>query len=147
MMMAHLLIDALDTQNPTTVSPAAYEFLRKETKFSKIVITDDMEMKAIADRYSIEEAAYLSVKAGADMLLYRFSEDAAKALQSLKDGVKSKRLTKDEMLDKIRRVEKTKEENLKDYKPVYIPKMTEAFNSKEAKDLLDQYKSWQDKNS
>ncbi len=75
MMMAHLMVDALDQELPTSLSPKAYEFLRSETKFSKLVITDDLEMKAISDRFTIEQSAVKALKAGADILLYRFAED------------------------------------------------------------------------
>ena len=58
MMMAHLVVDSIDKELPCTLSPKAYEFLREELKYKKIIITDDMEMKAISDRYSYSEAAY-----------------------------------------------------------------------------------------
>lgn len=136
MMMAHLMIDALDKNLITTVSPKAYQFLRDETKFSKIVITDDMEMKAIADKYTIEEAAFLAIDAGADMLLYRFPEDAAKAIESLRECLKTKKLKKDKFLTKLNRVEECKKEHFKDYKPIYVPKITSSFNTQESKNLL-----------
>jgi beta-N-acetylhexosaminidase len=145
MMMAHLMIDAIDDKLITTVSPKAYEFLREETKFTKIIITDDMEMKAIADRYSIEEAAFLAIDAGADVLLYRFPEDAMKATQSLRDSLKTKRLKKEKFLAKINRVEDCKKEHFKEYKPIYVPKISSAFNIQESKKLLDQIANFQSK--
>ncbi len=144
MMMAHLMIDALDTKNPTTLSPKAYQFLRDETKFTKIVITDDMEMKAIADRHSIEEAAVLAMDAGTDMLLYRYSEDAARAIQAIREALKTKKLKKEKYLDKIARVEECKRENFKEYKPIYVPKISSAFNSPEAKKALETYQAFLD---
>ncbi len=139
MMMGHLMVDALDDKLPTTLSQKAYEFLRNETKFSKIVITDDMEMKAIADRFTIEEAAVMAMSAGADMLLYRYLDDAAKALKAIRDAVKSKTLKKDNLLEKLDRVERCKKEFLSDYKPIYIPKIPESFNTVEAKKLKEQW--------
>ena len=142
MMMAHLLIDSIDPKNPTTVSSKAYQLLRDETKFTKIVVTDDMEMKAIADRHSIEEAAFLAIDAGADMVLYRFPEDAAKAVASLRDALKTKKLKKEKFLDKLARVEACKKEHFKEYKPIYVPKITSAFNTQEAKKVLDIYQAF-----
>lgn len=138
MMMAHLMVDALDDKLPTSLSPKAYEFLRQETKFSKIVITDDMEMKAIADRFSIEDAAVMAINAGTDMLLYRFMEDADKALKAIREGVKKRTIKKEAIIEKLTRVERCKKEFLSNYQPIYIPKIADVFNSQEAKRLLAQ---------
>ncbi len=142
MMMAHLMVDALDQELPTSLSPKAYEFLRSETKFSKLVITDDLEMKAISDRFTIEQSAVKALKAGADILLYRFPEDAMKALEAIREAVKVKELKKDNLIEKLQRVENCKKEYLATYKPIYIPKVSEGFNSPESKKILEQYKQF-----
>lgn len=141
MMMGHMQVDAIDDKLPTTVSPKAYEFLRNETKFTKIIVTDDMEMKAIADRFSIEEAAVLALNAGTDMLMYRFMEDAVKALNAVREAVKKRVIKKENMLEKLGRVERCKKEYFSDYQPIYIPKIADAFNSNEAKKLTEQFKA------
>src|SRR5690606_14982184 len=138
----HLMVDALDTEFPTSLSPRAYEFLRNETKFSKIVITDDMEMKAVADRFSIEEAAVLALNAGTDMLLYRFLEDAQKALNAIREATKKRLIRKEALTEKLGRVERCKKEFLANYQPIYIPKISEAFNSMESKRVLEQYQNF-----
>jgi beta-N-acetylhexosaminidase len=43
--------------------------LRQELGFNGLVLTDEMEMEAIAQRYGVGRAAVLAVKAGADMVL------------------------------------------------------------------------------
>ncbi len=136
MMMAHLLVDAIDDKLPTSLSPKAYSFLRQETKFSKIVITDDMEMKAITDKFATEEAAILALLAGADMLLYKNMNQANKALLGIRDAVKKKVLKKEDMLEKLSKIERCKKENLSEYTPIYIPKITDSFNTEEAKKLM-----------
>jgi beta-N-acetylhexosaminidase len=143
MMMAHMMVDAIDDKLPTTLSPKAYDFLRNETKFTKIVITDDMEMKAIADRFSIEEAAVMAMNAGTDMLLYRFMEDAEKALKAIREATKKRLIKKEALIEKLARVERCKKEFLSTYQPIYIPKISEVFNSNVAKKLMDQYKAFE----
>lgn len=143
MMMAHLMVDALDDKMPTSLSAKAYDFLRNETKFTKIVITDDMEMKAIADKYTIEESAVLAMKAGTDMLLYRFMEDAEKALNAVREAVKKRVIQKEVMIEKLGRVERCKKEAFPTYQPIYIPKISEVFNSNDAKKIMDQYQAFQ----
>ncbi len=139
MMMAHLLVDAIDEKLPTTLSPKAYDFLRQEAKFSKIVVTDDMDMKALADRYTTEEAALMALTAGADILLYRTMESAVKAVSVIREHSK-KRLIKKEMLDeKQSRIERCKKEYFSSYQPIYIPKIAEVFRSHEGKVLVEQW--------
>jgi len=138
MMMAHLMVDAIDDQIPTSLSEKAYKFLRDETKFSKIVITDDMEMKAVADRYSIEEAAVMALKAGTDILLYRFMEDAEKAYKAVNEAIKKRVLLKDDIEAKLHRVEKCKKEYLSNYQPIYIPDVAKVFKNQESKVLIAQ---------
>lgn len=145
MMMAHLMVDAIDDKLPTSLSSKAYQFLRDETKFSKIIITDDMEMKAIADRFTIEETAVMALNAGTDMLLYRYMDDAIKALGAIREAVKKRVIPKDLMLEKLNRVEKCKKEFLSNYQPIYIPKIAEVFNSTESKKLLEQLQQPQTK--
>lgn len=143
MMMAHLMVDAIDDKLPTSLSPKAYEFLRQETKFNKVVITDEMEMKAIADKFSIEDAAVMALNAGADMLLYRFMEDAEKALAAIREAAKKRTIKKEALIEKLQRIERCKKENLATYNPIYIPKISESFGTTEAKKFMDQYQSFQ----
>jgi beta-N-acetylhexosaminidase len=141
MMMAHLLVDALDEKLPTSLSARAYEFLRQETKFNRVILTDDMEMKAITDRFTVEDAAVMAINAGADMLLYRSMGNAAKALHSIREAAKKKYIKREELLEKLVRIEKTKKENFKEYQPIYIPKIVESFNTSESKKLMSQIKT------
>lgn len=140
-MMAHLLVDALDTKLPTSLSAKAYQFLRQETKFTKIVITDDMEMKAITDRFSTEEAAIMAMMAGADMLLYKSLGEAQKALLGIREAVKKKTLKREDIILKLSKIEKCKKEHFETYQPIYIPKIVDAFHSDEAKKLTESLKN------
>lgn len=140
-MMAHLLVDAIDDKLPTSLSPKAYDFLRQETKFTKIVITDDMEMKAVSDKYSTEEAAVMAIGAGADMLIYRHMDEARKALSAIREAVKKKHLKREDVVEKLLRIEKCKKENFTSYQPIYIPKIVDSFNTPESKKLMDHFKT------
>ena len=69
-MTAHVVFAALDASRPATLSrPILTELLRERLRFRGVVFSDDLEMKAIADRYAPGEAAVLSIEAGADWLL------------------------------------------------------------------------------
>ncbi len=138
MMMAHLLVDSIDEKLPTSLSPKAYQFLRQETKFTKIVVTDDMEMGALSHKFSIEEAAVMALGAGADMLMYKTLPSAQRALGAIREAVKKKHLKKEDILDKVTRVERSKKDHFKSYNPIYIPKIVESFNTEESKKILSQ---------
>ena len=137
-MMGHLLVEELDPNYPTSLSSNAYEFLRKETKFTKLVITDDLQSRSISSRYRIEEASILALKAGADILLNSSMEEAKKCLLSVRESIKKRFISKEQLIEKVLRVEKCKKEFLSNYEPIYIPKIREFFNSPKTKKILDQ---------
>jgi beta-N-acetylhexosaminidase len=65
-----VLYRALDDQHPATLSPAIITgLLREEMGYNGIVLTDDLEMRAIIDHYGIEEATVRAILAGCDMPL------------------------------------------------------------------------------
>jgi beta-N-acetylhexosaminidase len=66
-MTAHVVCEALDPSAPATLSPRVIDgCLRRELGFDGYVISDDLEMKAVADHYSVGRAAVLSILAGCD---------------------------------------------------------------------------------
>lgn len=138
MMMAHLVVDAIDPELPCTLSEKAYDFLRSECKYKKIIITDDMEMKAIADKYSYGQAASKAFVAGADMVEYRSMEKCIEAFEGVKLDIKDKVLNKNIFKDKLERIKDCKKRFLKNYQPVYIPSLSKLFKADAHKDLLEQ---------
>lgn len=70
LMTAHLMVPALDKDHPSTLSRRTIrELLRGEMEYKGVVITDDLEMRAVADRYQIEEMVELGLRAGVDIFL------------------------------------------------------------------------------
>jgi beta-N-acetylhexosaminidase len=72
-MTAHVVYPALDPDWPATLSRKVLARLRRA--FEGCIVSDDLEMKAIADRWSIEESAVLAIEAGCDVLLVCKSEE------------------------------------------------------------------------
>ena len=71
LMTAHVLYRALDPKLPATLSYRILTgLLRRQVGYDGVVFSDDMEMKAIGDRYAAEEVVALSVRAGIDVILY-----------------------------------------------------------------------------
>ncbi|MFH8519366.1 glycoside hydrolase family 3 protein [Streptomyces gelaticus] len=68
-MSAHILLPALDPDHPATVSPRILTgLLREELGYDGLIITDAVEMQAIAATYGIEHGSVLAIAAGADAL-------------------------------------------------------------------------------
>ncbi|WP_342120343.1 beta-N-acetylhexosaminidase [Pseudoduganella sp. OTU4001] len=70
MMTAHIVYPAIDADNPATMSPAILDgILRKQWDYKGVIITDGMDMHAIAGRYGVGNAAVRALAAGADMVM------------------------------------------------------------------------------
>ena len=70
-MSAHILVPSLDERLPATLSPAILtNLLRKEMGFEGLIVTDALNMRALANYYPPETIAYYAYCAGCDLLLY-----------------------------------------------------------------------------
>lgn len=70
-MTAHIFNSKLDTALPATLSRKVIDgLLRKELGFRGVIISDDMQMKAIRSYYGLETAIRLALEAGVDILLF-----------------------------------------------------------------------------
>jgi beta-N-acetylhexosaminidase len=75
LMTAHVVYSAIDPAVPATLSHAVCTTLRDEIGFGGLLVSDDLEMRAVAARWAIEDAAVLAVAAGCDALLVCESDE------------------------------------------------------------------------
>jgi len=69
-MTAHIVFDAIDPDRPATLSRAVItDLLRERLGFAGLVLSDDMDMNAIADHYGAGDAAVAAIEAGCDGVL------------------------------------------------------------------------------
>ena len=110
-MTAHIIYPAFDPDRPATLSPAILtDLLRKELGFEGLLITDDMEMKAIDDRYRSGEAAVMAVEAGADIVMVLWSPTKQiEVFEALLSAVKSGRISQARLDQSVERILKSKE--------------------------------------
>lgn len=89
MMTAHILAPNLDRSAPASASRAITTgILRHEMGFKGLVFTDCLTMKGITDQYSVDEAAWRVVAAGADMALVCHNRNTQQAaLEGLRRAV------------------------------------------------------------
>jgi beta-N-acetylhexosaminidase len=70
MMTAHIIYPTLDAEFPATMSLRILTgLLREEWDYRGVIITDAMDMHAIAHRYGAGHAAVMALAAGADMVM------------------------------------------------------------------------------
>lgn len=70
-MTGHLFDARFDDRHPAGFSrKTTGGLLRGDLGWDGVIISDDLQMRAVSDRYSLEEAVFLSLDAGADILLF-----------------------------------------------------------------------------
>lgn len=91
-MTSHILFEKIDSKWPVTLSETFLKkVLREDCRYRGLIITDDLDMKALTKNFSTQEIPVRAISAGADLLLYCNEFDkppiALAALQkALKDG-------------------------------------------------------------
>ena len=96
-MTAHVVFEALDPGVPATMSARAVEgLLRRELGFDGVIFSDDLEMKAIADRMNFGEACIRALEAGCDCLLVCHELDRQRAaIAAISDAIRIGRLPRE----------------------------------------------------
>ncbi|MCX7117422.1 MAG: glycoside hydrolase family 3 protein [Legionellales bacterium] len=71
-MTAHVINRQLDASGlPATLShPILTDLLRHAMGFEGLIISDDLQMQAISEHYSLEDALRLTINAGADLMIF-----------------------------------------------------------------------------
>lgn len=68
-MTAHILYEALDSQQPVTLSSRIIaDIIREDIGFRGLLMSDDLSMRAL--RGSVEESAFCAISAGCDLALH-----------------------------------------------------------------------------
>jgi beta-N-acetylhexosaminidase len=107
-MSAHVVFDAIDPENPATLSAAILSHvLRGELKFAGVVFSDALEMKAIADRFPIEETVIRGANAGLDVLAICEDPDLQnRAIDALSAGLRAGKVKEESVINAYLRIER-----------------------------------------
>ncbi len=102
-MIAHLLVPALDPEKPVTFSKKAVTaLLREGMGFEGVIVSDALDMGALSNDYSPEEIAVRSVEAGIDILLH--PKDARATIEAVASAVEKGRITSQRIEESIQRI-------------------------------------------
>ena len=119
-MTAHVLVPALDEERPSTLSPKVVQaLLRDELGFQGVILSDDLEMKAVSARYPVPESAVEAIRAGCDGILI-CSGDLdlqARTLEALVRAVESGTISAARCDDAFMRLRRAKERFLMGDRP------------------------------
>jgi len=132
-MTSHAIYPAFDAETPATLSPAVLvTLLREKMGFEGPIITDDLEMGAIAKHFGVAEGARRSFVAGADILLIcKNQENVLESISLLRSDLLKGEIKVERLDQSIQRIEKIKSRFLSPMDQVSIAKVEEYFNSKE----------------
>jgi beta-N-acetylhexosaminidase len=130
-MTSHTIYPALDPEYPGTFSRAIISsLLRDELGFGGVVITDDLEMGAVEERYSQEAAAIAALKAGNDLLLVcNDLKKMSQTAEALSNGLHRGLVDPDDVTLALARVEKLRKAYLEPVNLANLEAVAAHFSS------------------
>lgn len=115
-MTAHIFIRTLDDSFPASLSEKIMTgILRNKLHFDGLIITDDLQMKAISDKFSLKETVQHAILAGNDILLFANQIDyqpeiAPQIIKIVKELIKEGKIPINRIEESFRRIMKLKEQ-------------------------------------
>ena len=105
-MVSHAMYPQIDPDHPSSLSKAIItDWLRKDMGYNGVVVTDDMDMGALAKHYTFGDMAVLSILAGSDILLVCHEyEHMQEAYNGLMKAVKDGRISKERLDESVKRI-------------------------------------------
>lgn len=115
-MVAHVYNANIDTLPASLSYATVTKLLRNKLGYKGVVITDDLQMGAISQKYTLRDTLRLAIKAGDDILLFGNQLDPQKTVSTdtlvatIKDLVSKKEVSIDDINHAYNRVQKLKSE-------------------------------------
>ena len=105
-MVSHAMYPKIDADHPSSLSKAIItDWLRKDMGYNGVVVTDDMDMGALAKHYTFGDMAVQSILAGSDILLVCHEyEHMQEAYNGLMKAVKDGRISKERLDESVKRI-------------------------------------------
>lgn len=115
-MTAHIYFPAIEAESgiPATLSKSVLTgLLRQKFNFTGLIMTDCLEMKAIADNFGTAEAAVRTIEAGSDLVLVSHSYLKQKlAIETVLKAVKNGRISEKRIDKSVKRIIKLKSKRI-----------------------------------
>ena len=106
-MTAHVIFEPLDSVYPATMSRAVlHGLLREKMGYDGMIVTDDIEMRAIADNYGVVDTVVRGLNAGVDHFLCCHTADVAhQAIEAVIHAVENGTVSRETLATANRRIE------------------------------------------
>lgn len=144
-MTAHIKFPKIDPEWPVTLSEKFLkQMLREEFRYKNLIISDDLDMKALAGKYPADQIPVLALKAGCDMILYCNNfETPVIAVEAVQKAVKDGVLKAQQIDESYNRVVALKRDVLMGAEDVSFEQAQKIIGSSEHKRLSDAIRSGQ----
>ncbi|MEQ8577059.1 MAG: glycoside hydrolase family 3 protein [Balneola sp.] len=109
-MTSHIFNGNFDTEYPATLSKKTIQdLLRDKLGFDGVVISDDMQMRAISDHYGMKESLKLGLEAGIDVFCYgnnllKEQIDLADAISTIEELVENGDISEERIDNSVNRI-------------------------------------------
>lgn len=114
-MSAHVFNRNLDAEYPATLSKTILTgMLRQQLGFDGVIVSDDMDMGAIADHYGLKEALEKSINAGCDILIFsnnikKYNENVVpETINVILELVDEGKISRERIMESYQRIMKMK---------------------------------------
>ncbi len=113
-MTAHIINKNIDRTYPATLSQNHINILRDIIGFKGVIISDDMQMKAISDNFGLKESIIKSINAGCNIILISNNVNIYdpnlpyKVYQIIVDAIENKDISKERIRESLFKIETLK---------------------------------------
>lgn len=97
-LVSHTVVANIDSSSPASLSIPIHNILRKDLKFTGVIMTDELSMQAID---GIDNIYVKAIEAGNDLLIVT---DYETAIQEIKTALENKSLSKEVINDRVLRI-------------------------------------------
>ena len=144
-MTAHVRVTTIDDERPATLSPKIVQkILREELGFAGVIVSDDLQMNAITNSYTLGDAAVAAIAAGCDTLLVcgvgavADIELQVQVLEALVHAVEDQRLTIGQIERALARNRAAQERFQREWRPPTGPQLRRIIGSEEHRAISEQ---------
>jgi beta-N-acetylhexosaminidase len=141
-MTAHIKYPKLDPDWPATLSETIIKMAREDLGYRNLIISDDLDMKALRNHWSPEEIAVRAVQAGCNTLLYCNEPESPRiGLDAVEKAVTDGTIDKSVLEASFQQTLKLKERKLKTPDPLSFSEVSKIVGHPEHLSLAKAIKS------